>query len=168
VQSTSSLNPAWSQLESNLLQETSRLEALAAGMKQLHKQQETLQEELRQLNKAEIRLAQLQQAADVAEKSCLETSQRLEQARIHRELAEQRITQVNVFQAPSFVSQAIAPKRSLILALSAFVSFCCGLATIAGFAWIGRRFLSLEDLSARLQLPVIAALQPQWKAAAAL
>jgi uncharacterized protein involved in exopolysaccharide biosynthesis len=98
----------------------------------------------------------------------LETSQRLEQARIHRELAEQRITKVNVFQAPSFVSKAIAPKRSLILALGAFVSLCCGVATIAGFAWIGRRFQSLEDLSRRLQLPVIAALQPQWQAAAIL
>lgn len=165
VQSTTSLNPAWSQLESSLLQETAKLDSLSAGTARLQEQQKTLGAELRRLNNDEIRLGQLQQAADIAEKSCLETSQRLEQARIQRELAEQRITKVNVFQSPSFVSKAIAPKRSLILALGAFVSLCCGVATIAGCAWIGRRFQSLEDLSRRLQLPVIAALQPQWQAA---
>jgi uncharacterized protein involved in exopolysaccharide biosynthesis len=165
VQSTSSLNPAWSQLESSLLSETSRLDSLTAGIQRLQEQQTTLLGQLRQLNNNEIQLGQLQQAADVAEKSCFETSQRLEQARIHRELAEQRITKVNVFQTPSFVSKAIAPKRSLILALGAVVSAFCGVGTIAAFACLRRRFQSLEDLSRRLQLPVIVTLQPQWSAA---
>jgi hypothetical protein len=46
------------------------------------------------------------------------------------------------------------------------VSAFCGAGTIAGFAFVGSRFQSLEDLSSRLQLPVIASLQPQWQAAA--
>lgn len=167
VQSTSSLNPAWSQLNSSLLEETSRLDALTAGTQRLKQQQTELLSQLRKLNHDEIQLGQLQQAADVAEKNSFETSQRLEQARIHRELADERISKVNVFQTPSFVSQAIAPKRSLILALGAFVSACCGLATIAGCAYLGRGFKSLEDISRRLQLPIAAALKPQWNAAAA-
>lgn len=158
VQSTSSLNPAWSQLEASLLQETSQLDSLTAGTRRLKEQQTELLSQLRKLNNDEIRLGQLQQAADVAEKSSFETSQRLEQARIHRELAQERISKVNVFQEPSFISQPIAPKRSLILALGAFVSALCGAGTIVGFAWPSRHCMSLEDLSKQLHLPVIAVL----------
>lgn len=166
VQSTSALNPAWSQQESSLLSETARLDSLTAGAKQLQQQQRQLAAQLRQLNDDEIRISQLQQAADVAEKSSLETSQRLEQARMHGQLAQEQITNVNVFQEPSFVSQAIAPKRSLILGLGLLVSMLSGAATIAGCAYLQRSPLSREDLSQRLRLPLIASFSPGLRTAA--
>jgi uncharacterized protein involved in exopolysaccharide biosynthesis len=165
IQSTAALNPAWSQLEGHLLSETTRLESYAAGMKQLKLQETDLLSQLRQLNDDEIRLAQLQQTADVAQRSCLETAQRLEQARLHRELAQEHISNVNVFQAPSYVSQAIAPKRSMILGLGALVSLFAGAATVAGLAWLRRGFQSVSEVSNRLKLPVVARFSPQMRIA---
>ena len=160
VQSTSSLNPAWSQLESSLLSESSSLDSQAARLTSLQHQKDKLLGQLRQLNTDEIRLTQLQQTVDLAEKSYFETAQRLEQARVQKQLAEDRITNVNVFQDASYVSQAIAPKRSLILALGLFVSAFAGAGTMVACAWLSRGFKSLDDLAGRLKLPVITSLMP--------
>jgi len=158
VQSTSSLNPAWSQLESSLLVESASLDSLKARATSLQQQREDLLATLRTLNNDEIRLTELQQAVDVAEKSYYETSERVEQARIHQELSRDRITNVNVFQPASFVTKPIAPKRSLILALGLFVSAISGVATILSLAHLQRHFTSLDEVSERLKLPVVGTL----------
>jgi uncharacterized protein involved in exopolysaccharide biosynthesis len=155
VQTTTSLNPAWTQLESSLLEEAASLDSLRARVKSLDAQRERLLAELRALNNDEIRLTELQQAADIAEKAHLETAQRLEQARVHRELAAERITNVNVFQPASYVSKAIAPKRSIIMALALFVSILSGAGTIAGLAYFERQFKSVAEIAERLKLPVV-------------
>ncbi len=159
VQTTSALNPAWTQLEASLLNETSSLDSQLARLESLDLQKGTLRAQLTQLNTDEIRLTELQQGVELAEKSYLETAQRLEQARIQQQLAADRITNVNVFQNASYVSKAIAPKRSLLLALGLFVSTFAGASTILAFAWLGHGFKSLEQLAGRLQLPVITSLR---------
>jgi polysaccharide biosynthesis protein PslE len=163
VQTTSTLNPAWAQLESSLLLESSTLESLRSRLVALSKQHATLMASLRTLNQQEIELTRLQQGVELAEKSYYETAQRLEQARIGRQLAEEQITNVNVFQPATFVGKAVAPKRSLLLALGLIVSVGFGVATIFAFAWLERHFSSVAEITARLRLPVIATLpSPQW------
>jgi uncharacterized protein involved in exopolysaccharide biosynthesis len=158
VQSTSSLNPAWSQLEASMLTETSTYDSLRSRTARLEAQCNTLLGDLRTLNGAEIQLVQLQQTVDFAEKSYAETAQRLEQARIHRALANEQITNVNVFQPATYVSKAIAPKRTLLLALSLLVSAMSGAATVVGLAYGNRHFHSLAEVAHRLRLPVVATL----------
>lgn len=158
VQSTSSINPSWSFLESSLLNERSSLDALRARIVSLKQQREALQQQLKQLNHDGIHLAELQQAADIAEKSHYETAQRLEQARVHQELAAERVTNVNVFQPASYVSKAIAPQRSIILALGLFLSVFAGCGAIVGLAYLERQFKTAAEISHRLKLPVAATL----------
>ena len=69
-------------------------------------------------------------------------------------------------QEPSFVSEAIAPKRSLILGLGLLVAVLSGVATIAGCAYLQRSPLSLGDLSQRLRLPLVASFSPGLRTAA--
>jgi capsular polysaccharide biosynthesis protein len=77
---------------------------------------------------------------------------------MQRALSHDRITNVNVFQQPSFVAKAIAPQRSLILALGLFVAAMSGAATIYACGYLTRRFQSLAELAERLGLPVIGSL----------
>jgi uncharacterized protein involved in exopolysaccharide biosynthesis len=167
VQSTTTLNQTWTHLEAIMLSDSSSLEAALARKRTLDDQHQQLLAQLRQLNADEIRLTELQQAVDVAEKAYYETANRLEQARVQRDLSEQRISNVSVFQQPSYVATAIAPKRSLILIAGLVFSLLSGCGVVVGYATVQRRLLALPDLAELLQLPLTGTLRmPSFNAAA--
>jgi uncharacterized protein involved in exopolysaccharide biosynthesis len=115
-------DPAWQQVHLQRLSTESEVEALSAKAAQLESQLGSLQAERSQLNREEGRVRRLQQQVDVLQTSYAAYLDRREQSRIAQALGRERISNVNVIQPASYVSQPVAPKRSLIFVLAAFVA----------------------------------------------
>jgi len=71
----------------------------------------------------------LQQEVEVLQASYGTYLERREQARIAQALERERISNVNVIQPASYVSQPVSPKRGLIFAVALFVAATGGIGT---------------------------------------
>lgn len=132
AQSTTASNPTMQQLHLRLLTERARATSLKSKAKALTDQHAELLAEMRSLNEHEGRLTKLQQDVTRLQAAFKTYSEKYEQARIDWALGEQRISNVNVVQPPTFVTKPVAPKKRLIVALGAVVA---GLGSI-GFAYL--------------------------------
>jgi uncharacterized protein involved in exopolysaccharide biosynthesis len=156
AQTTLSLNPAWQLLERNLHTEQTQLAALEAKMAGLKERQTELQQTLANYNLAEIEISALQQTVDLAAQAQREAATRLEQARLQKELVEDRVSNLNLVQPASFVSKAVGPKRTVLLMLSAFVACFTGTLFVLLHAFWNRHFTSIQAVVELLELPIIA------------
>ncbi len=120
-------NPAWQQVRLQLLTTETEAAAVRGKAEKLEQQLASLKADRKQLNQLDGHIRQLQQQVDVLQASYGAYLDRREQARVVRALERERISNVNVIQPASYVSQPIAPKRGLILVLCVFVSACAGI-----------------------------------------
>ena len=130
MQQTEMLNPALQQLEMQAIGDETQLEALAARKTTLINQVEETRADLRELNSHEGELAALEQRRDVLAASSLDYARKLEQARLDSEMSRERITNVNIFQPPTFVAKPVTPNKLLILLAGCVFAFCASIATV--------------------------------------
>lgn len=116
VQETSAPSPARRQLEIDLLQKEAVAESLRAREAALVGQLETITAELRDLNTAEPRLMKLAQRREAATAAYREYVVKYEQARVDEARGDRAISNVNVFQPPTYEEKPVAPKKPLVLA----------------------------------------------------
>jgi len=121
-QTTRTPDPAWQQVQLLLLKSESEVEALRGKAAQLVRQLDELDSDRKTLNLAEGRIRRLQQQVDVLQTSYGAYLGKHEQARVDQALGNEKLSNVNVIQPPSYVSEAVSPQRKIILALSAFVA----------------------------------------------
>ncbi|MFQ5730474.1 MAG: GumC family protein [Planctomycetaceae bacterium] len=122
AQSTTASNPTMQQLHVRLLTERARAESLASKARTLADQHAALLVELRTLNQHEGRLTRLQQDVARWQSAFKAYSEKYEQARIDWAMGEERISNVNVVQPPTYVTKPVAPKKRLIVFLGAVVA----------------------------------------------
>lgn len=130
LQKTNAPNPAAQQLELRLLADEAQAASLAAQAEQTEQQLVTLHKGLGDLNAREGELTVLENRRDVLAASYKGYAEKLEQARLDRELGAEGITNVNVLQPATFVARPVVPDKRLIF-LAGLVFAAAGAAGLA-------------------------------------
>ena len=98
----------------------------------LESEQEKLKDEIKRVNEGERKLVGLQRHVDLLDANYRRYVENLEQVRIQKELENERISNVNLVQKPSFVDFPSGPSNLLIIALGMIASLCtaCSVAVL--------------------------------------
>ena len=155
TQVTIGANPARQKLEIDLLSERTRLASLGAQSNKLESQLASALEQLRALNVAEVRIAELQRDVDLTEESYLSYANKLEQARVHNELETKRISNVSVVQPATLESKPVSPNNAIMLALGFLVGTVGALAAAVGSEMFDHTLRGREQVEQELDLPVL-------------
>jgi uncharacterized protein involved in exopolysaccharide biosynthesis len=128
TQSTHAVNPNWQQLQLQLCEEEVKLAALLENEKTLQQQHDSVQAALADLNVYALQVAELERDSQLLADRYKAHSSSLEQARIDSALTQQRITNVNVAQPATFVTQPVGPSRKLLTGLGMILGLFGGMA----------------------------------------
>ncbi|MAT14794.1 MAG: hypothetical protein CMJ46_05930 [Planctomyces sp.] len=115
-------NPTWLKLMEKLKESEAQAIGLRARQASLEAQFEELHVELANLNAHEGEIASLSKHNDVLLEKMYSYNSKKEEARINEELRAQDISNVNVFQHPTYVEKPVSPKTSLIFLAGLFLS----------------------------------------------
>jgi uncharacterized protein involved in exopolysaccharide biosynthesis len=137
--STTAISPVYQDLEKDLLAEEATCESLEAEIQGLREQHALLGERFRDLNGQEAQIAELEQKVDLLRENHRNYSIRLEQCRIDKELASERITNVNIVQPASYVGAPASPNKALVLALGVVSGLLSGFGVAAMAERVERR-----------------------------
>ena len=153
---TEMINPPRQQLESlSVLSERAQVASLIARKQELQQQKELVFDELRRLNSSEIRIADLQRNADLAEANYRTYANKLEESRMFGALEAERISNVKVVQPATYVSKPVSPRLGLSLA-AGFVMATVGAFLVALLAeGLDRSLKTPDQIEQQLQLPVL-------------
>ena len=131
-QATSATNPVYQQLRLKQLEQQSASVALRARISSLRGKLTDVQEQVKSLNASETEIAQLQTRVDLLLDKYNAYSEKLEQARIDQALEDELISNINVVQPPTFVTQPVSPRKALVLVLG-FLFATTGAISLAFF-----------------------------------
>lgn len=145
-----STGPVRQELELGVLRDETLVEALAAQQEELSEQLAATNAELVRLIDAQSQIEDLERQAEQRRKILVQTTDRLEEARIDRALAASKISNVNPIQPPTLDRKAVAPRKTLVLGLAGVAAIFAGLAST----------ILMELLSSQFGLLRSAALQP--------
>ena len=135
--------------------EQARRVSLKAEIDELQEQYNQAKGQLLQLNEDEIRVNAIQQEVEQLTANYRKYRDHLEQARIDGALENDRISNVNIAQAPTHNPMPVSPQRTLILALGVIVANGLGLgATFVG-EYFDDSFQTPEEIEQVLGLPVV-------------
>jgi uncharacterized protein involved in exopolysaccharide biosynthesis len=168
-QTTLGVHPARQQLETQLPLEQTQAAALEARQAGLRAHYRQLQFDVAACNASEQELNLLQQQADLAAIALRETTQRLEQARLQKELADGRVSNLNLVQPATIAREPVGPKRTLLLGLGLVVSLATGLLVALAPALYRPTFRSVQAAADMLEIPLLAprSLPRVWRTAVA-
>ena len=155
TQVTISVNPARQKLEIDLLTERTRLASLGAQSQKLESQLAAALQKLRELNSAEVRIADLQRDADLTKESYVSYANKLELARIHNELETKRISNVSIMQPATLASKAVSPNIAIVLALGFLVATAGAFAIALMSEMFDHTLRSRDQIEQELELPVL-------------
>ncbi|HBE62945.1 MAG TPA: exopolysaccharide biosynthesis protein [Rhodopirellula baltica] len=126
-QTTESTNPLRQALMMSWQQTSTTLAGLESKRKNLVSQAESLHEELKQLNRDEVHLAELSWETDLAEAEYMRTAENRDNARLIDQLSSGAVSEIAVVQEPSLGLKKVKPKRSILLVLAAMLAFGFGI-----------------------------------------
>ena len=157
-QITQTVNPTKMDLHGTLLNAIATVSGIQAQLASLKTKRRAMFERLDLLNDNEVKLAALKRELEVSHANYMTYAEKLEEARINRELDLERISNVKIVQDPTLVLKAASPKRLLILLLSMVTAFAGAiiLAQVCDAADSGLH--SSDEVARHLNLPVLAEL----------
>ena len=161
TQSTTSLHTGHQQLELSLLTERANLSAFQARIADLDAQRTAALASVKELNGRESLVVQAQRQVELLESNYRKYADKLEQARIDRQLESQQISNVNVIQPASYVAKAASPNRLLVLALGLILALASSV-LVCLVAEAGARPLRTTDDQAVHERPTANALQSRY------
>jgi len=154
-QATTTINPAWQQLQLDYLKEQTNATSLSSKQEKIGEQYEAVQRRLRDLNAAEAKITQLEGRAVSLEGKYDAYMECIEQARIDRALARDSISNINVVQPATFVEKPTSPRRSILLAMGLAVGMFGALAITYLAEQFDHSLKSADEIERRLDLPVL-------------
>jgi capsular exopolysaccharide synthesis family protein len=116
------------------------------------------QNELKALNDAEVRIAQLEREHEIQKANYRNYSDKLSQARIDRALELEKISNISVVQPASYPVKPIRPRKALNLALGFFLAAFGALGLACSSEYLDHTFQTPEEVTKKLQWPVLAAI----------
>jgi uncharacterized protein involved in exopolysaccharide biosynthesis len=130
----------------------------AARLEMVREQERAVVEEIKQLNRHEVRLDQLQREESIARTKFFQYAESLEQARIDQRLASAAISNVSVAQPATLSEKPVSPSK-LLVGLATIVLAVGGSASlILGSERLNDRLRNDEEIERALDLPVFAAI----------
>ncbi|MFG0263528.1 MAG: GumC family protein [Rhodopirellula sp. JB055] len=121
-QTTESTNPVRQSLVMSLQETDTRLSGLKSKRDNLKTQAESLKEELTQLNRDEVQLAELTWETQLAEAEYMRTAENRDNARLIDRLSSGSVSEIAVVQEPSLGLKKVKPKRAILLVLAAILA----------------------------------------------
>jgi uncharacterized protein involved in exopolysaccharide biosynthesis len=119
-------NPEYQSLHQALLNEEAQLQSYEAEQETLLAQRSAMVSELKSLNAVAVRIGDLERQAALAEERYRANTEKLEQARIHHALDQQRVSSVNIVQPATFVEKPVSPNKRLCLAAGLLLALVGG------------------------------------------
>lgn len=116
IETTDEINPIYRELSLAMQQELAVVAGLKARLGELDQQQETVLAELKALNQHDLRIDQLTREAELARSKYLQYARQMEEARIDKELENERISNIGVVQAATLAEKPVVPSRLLVAA----------------------------------------------------
>jgi uncharacterized protein involved in exopolysaccharide biosynthesis len=127
-QVTHGVNEAHQEVKLAMFKQTASAAALKAEATSLTAHLATARDELKQINEHELQMVRLQRQIDLETANYMKYAENLEQARIDQELANERISNLNLSQEPSYsiTPTRPVPSRTLAMGLLAAVAASIG------------------------------------------
>lgn len=158
TQVTVAPSKSYQEVQAALLAEEPKLAALQAESDGLKLAIARTREEIRTMNEADTRLAQLQREADLLETAYKRYSAGLEEARIDEALQGRQMSNISVVQQASFEPKAVWPAPIPVLALGLALGGMGAFAAVVLAERSDRRVYSLDDIELPLGEPALAAM----------
>jgi uncharacterized protein involved in exopolysaccharide biosynthesis len=125
METTDDVNPIHRELSLELKREEAVLAGCAGRLAELDQQKAAVLADLRLVNSHEVRIDQLTRQADLARGNFFQYSENMEEARIDKELENDRISNVSIVQPATLAEKPVKPSKVLI-ALSTMLMAVAG------------------------------------------
>ncbi|QDT38640.1 GumC family protein [Stratiformator vulcanicus] len=135
AQETAAVNPGHQQISLRLLDERTKADSLLARRDALNRQFLQATARLENLNAHESQLTMLEQRRDILETNFRTYSEKYEQARIDTALADDSISNVNVYQTATLETKPISPKKKMIFAAGFIFAVLAAIGTALGLEY---------------------------------
>lgn len=110
------VNPTYQKLEEQLLTQQATAAGLRAKLGSLEQQFQDMKQQMQELNEQEGKITTLTNNLNVLQSKYSSYVAKREEARINQALEKDHISNVIVFQKPSYVPKPVSPKTSLVMA----------------------------------------------------
>jgi len=155
IQETLTINPIHQQLSLELAQEEAAVRALQSYRDQLNQQNNEVITELKQLNTNQVQLALLEEKISLLRDNYHNYAVKLEESRVDQALAQEKISNVNVAQAATFVEKPASPKKGLILLLGFFAAAFGAVGFALACEYLDDSFSTASEVEESLHVPVL-------------
>ena len=142
-------------LRQSILDEEVSIASYTAEREVLEQAQRSAAEELRTLNTDSMRIADLERQIGILETNYRSHVDKLEQARIHHSLDDERISSVNILQPASLNVQPIGLSNQKCLLLTLILACMGGVGITMLAEYFDHSFATSAQVERRLQLPVL-------------
>ncbi len=109
------INESHRTLQLSQLSQTATIAGLKAKQSALAKQIASANAEVANINKLDVELAELETNRNVCEQNYLTALKKKEESRISRELANEKNSNINIQQEPTFSTTPVSPNKSVVL-----------------------------------------------------
>jgi succinoglycan biosynthesis transport protein ExoP len=154
---TSTLNPIYQQLKEELTRTESEIESLRARSTELSRQQQETQRILGSMPKEQEEWTKLQRDRNVYQQIYDQLLQKLENARVSKELEftdkSETFRIVDPATTPLF---PVKPNRLKLILLGIFLGIASGIGAVFGLEYFDHSFKDVDSIETSLKLPVLA------------
>jgi uncharacterized protein involved in exopolysaccharide biosynthesis len=155
TQTTVGPNRTYEELKLAQLRQEATLSSLRAKSATLQTQLVAARREMQTLNDNEMHIAQIQRDIQILDGSYRKYADSLEQARIDESLERQRISNINVAEAPTLSHEPTRPKALLTLVIGFSIGLLGGLCLALAVEYFDHSLKTSEEIERRLSLPVL-------------
>ena len=152
------MNPVYRQIKEEMQKTDTEIDSLSARLGELSKQQNVGRQVLGQMPKEQEEWTKLQRDRNVTQKVYDDLLQKLENARVSKnlELAD-KSTKYRVVDPPLLPRVPVQPNRVLLIFTGLLVGIASGVGTAVGLDYVNHSFKDEDSLRKELNLPVLAA-----------
>ena len=138
-----------------LQSEENKLVSLTAKQAELKKLITEAQNELKKLNEAELKIAELEREREIQQSNYMKYAENLEEARIDQIVQQQNLTNIKILQQPFYPQQPMPNRKFRNLALGIFAGLFGSIFLAIFLEFMDHSIKTEEDIEKRLQLPTL-------------
>lgn len=155
TQAKTAPNPNYQALELQLHNTLAHAEAHTGRVERLEVERRQVLERVTALNNREVEITRLEQRVEQLTESHRKYLDNQELARIDEAMQVQHISNVNVFQPPTFITKPVSPRRAITLALGVIASACAGLLVAVLSGLLTAPPSSMDQIESALDVPIL-------------
>jgi polysaccharide biosynthesis protein PslE len=158
TQTTVGPNKNYEELRLTQLRQEATLASLDAKAATLRTQLAETRGEMKTLNDSEMRIAQVQRDIQILDVSYRKYADSLEQARIDESLERERISNINIAEAPTLNPEPVRPRALLTLVMGFLGGLFGGLCLALAMEYFDHSLKTSDEVERLLNVPVLASI----------